>query len=162
MKTPLRLRDLMTVDPTDGSYDYDPLDLMINAYRKRKKGPFMADEGAETDESTPELKEVLTAAQRMARRASFRRNKSALRIGRARSLRRRASNVVLKARALRAARAEITKRLTGGKNKGDLSFGARAGVEKQLARKKTIIKSLAARLLPQVRAKDAARFQRKK
>ena len=37
MKKELRLKDLLTVDPTDGSYVYDPLDIMITAYKKRKR-----------------------------------------------------------------------------------------------------------------------------
>jgi hypothetical protein len=215
MKSEIRLKDLLTVDQTDGSYEYDPLDIMITAYKKRKTASMVSEENPEMEESlydtmskyelnaellridrnikklnsqpetptsksnlqilktsrelilsflkedTSELTEVLTAQQRMARRAAIRKNKSRLRVGRRAASRRRASNVVLKARALRAARNELTKRLTGGKSKGELSYAARANVEKQLASKKGIIKSLAARLISQVRTKENQRLKNK-
>ena len=209
----MRLKDLLTVDPTQGSYNYDPLDVMVTAYKKRKTESADGEEVPQVDESLfdtmskyelnselhrlnrqikkledqPEtasnksnleilrslrntvlmllkeddtnLQEVLTAQQRMARRAAIRKNKSRLRVGRRAASRRRASNTVLKARALRAARNELTKRLTGGKSKGELSYAARANVEKQLARKKGIIKSLASRLISQVRTKENQRIK---
>ena len=209
----MRLKDLLTVDPTQGSYNYDPLDVMVTAYKKRKTESTDGEEVPQVDESLfdtmskyelnselhrlnreikkledqPEtasnksnlqilrssrnivlmllkeddtnLQEVLTAQQRMARRAAIRKNKSRLRVGRRAASRRRASNTVLKARALRAARNELTKRLTGGKSKGELSYAARANVEKQLARKKGIIKSLASRLISQVRTKENQRIK---
>ena len=37
MKKEVRLKDLLIVDPTDGSYNYDPLDIMVTAYKKRKR-----------------------------------------------------------------------------------------------------------------------------
>jgi hypothetical protein len=215
MKSEIRLKDLLTVDQTDGSYEYDPLDIMITAYKKRKKASMVSEENPEVEESvfdtmskhelhaellrldrdikklnsqsetptsksnlkilktsrdfimsllkedTSELTEVLTAQQRMARRAAIRKNKSRLRVGRRAASRRRASNTVLKARAMRAARNELAKRLTGGKSKGELSYAARANVERQLARKKGIIKSLAARLISQVRTKENQRLKNK-
>jgi hypothetical protein len=215
MKSEIRLKDLLTVDQTDGSYEYDPLDIMITAYKKRKKASMVSEENPEVEESvfdtmskhelhaellrldrnikklnsqsetptsksnlkilktsrdfimsllkedTTELTEVLTAQQRMARRAAIRKNKSRLRVGRRAASRRRASNTVLKARAMRAARNELAKRLTGGKSKGELSYAARANVERQLARKKGIIKSLAARLINQVRTKENQRLKNK-
>lgn len=215
MKPEIRLKDLLTVDQTDGSYDYDPLDIMITAYKKRKTASMVSEENPEMEESlydtmskhelnaellridrdieklnshpetptsksnlailkssrdtilkllkedTSELTEVLTAQQRMARRAAMRKNKSRLKVGRRAASRRRASNAVLKARALRAARNELTRRLTGGKSKGELSYAARANVERQLARKKGIVKSLAARLISQVRTKENQRLKNK-
>jgi hypothetical protein len=208
MKSSLRLRDLLTVDQTDGSYDYDPLDIMITAYKKRKVSSMVSEKNPEMEESlydtmskhelnselarvnkhlskldpsntaavqtltdlrdlllkllnedVSSVNEVLSAAQRMARRAALRKNKARLRVGRRAASRRRASNTVLLARAKRAARNELTKRLTGGKSKGELSFAARANVEKQLARKKGIIKSLASRLINQVRKKENQRIK---
>jgi hypothetical protein len=212
MKKEVRLKDLLTVDPTDGSYDYDPLDIIVTAYKKRKRDWMISEEEPEMEESVydtmtkyelnaelrrinaeldrlkkqdktkevqasidlltnardsvlamlkeeVDLVEALTPQQRIKRRQIMRRLKSRIKIGRARAARRRASNEVLKARAQRAARNELTKRLTGGKSKGELSFAARARVEKMLAQKKTMIKSLAQRLLSQVRAKENARMK---
>jgi hypothetical protein len=212
MKKEVRLKDLLTVDPTDGSYDYDPLDIMITAYKKRKRDWMISEEEPEMEESvydtmskyelnaelrrinaelerlkkqdkTKEIQvsidlltnardsvlamlkeefeiiEALTPQQRMKRRQIMRRLKSRIKIGRARAARRRASNIVLKARAQRAARNELVKRLSGGKSKSELSFAARARVEKMLSQKKNLIKSLAQRLLSQVRAKENARLK---
>jgi hypothetical protein len=212
MKKEVRLKDLLTVDPTDGSYDYDPLDIVVTAYKKRKRDWMISEEEPEVEESVydtmskyelnaelrrinaeldrlkkqdktkeiqasidlltnardsvlamlkedVELTEALTPQQRMKRRQIMRSLKSRIKLGRQRAARRRASNEVLRARALRAARNELTKRLTGGKSKSELSFAARATVEKSLAQKKTMIKSLAQRLLSQVRAKENARMR---
>jgi len=212
MKKEVRLKDLLTVDPTDGSYEHDPLDIVVTAYKKRKRDWMISEEEPEVEESVydtmskyelnaelrrinaeldrlkkqdktkqvqasidlltnardsvlemlkeeVEIIEELTPQQRMKRRQNMRRLRSRIKIGRARAARRRASNEVLRARAQRAARNELTKRLTGGKSKSELSFAARARVEKALAQKKTMIKSLAQRLLSQVRAKENARMK---
>jgi hypothetical protein len=105
--------------------------------------------------------EVLTIQQRMARRAAMRRLKSRIKVGRERAKRRRASNEVLKARARRAARNQLAKRLLGGKSKSEVSYAARSRVEKALSKQKNLINSLATKLLTQVRAKEVARFRKK-
>ena len=228
MKKEVRLKDLLTVDPTDGSYNYDPLDIMITAYKKRKRDWMISEEdpececpadcdcdcdchdieesvydtmskhelNAELRRINDELKklksaektkdtlnkigiltnardsvlemlkeetivEVLTIQQRMARRAAMRRLKSRIKVGRERAKRRRASNEVLKARARRAARNQLAKRLLGGKSKSEVSYAARSRVEKTLSKQKNLINSLAAKLLTQVRAKEVARFRKK-
>jgi hypothetical protein len=228
MKKEVRLKDLLTVDPTDGSYDYDPLDIMITAYKKRKRDWMISETdpececeencdcdcdchdieesvydtmskhelNAELRRINDELKklksaektkdtlnkigiltnardsvlqmlkeetivEVLTIQQRMARRAAMRRLKSRIKVGRERAKRRRASNEVLKARARRAARNQLAKRLLGGKSKSEVSYAARSRVEKALSKQKNLINSLAAKLLTQVRAKEVARFRKK-
>jgi hypothetical protein len=228
MKKEVRLKDLLTVDPTDGSYNYDPLDIMITAYKKRKRDWMISETdpececpadcdcdcdchdieesvydtmskhelNAELRRINDELKklksaektkdtlnkigiltnardsvlqmlneetivEVLTIQQRMARRAAMRRLKSRIKVGRERAKRRRASNEVLKARARRAARNQLAKRLLGGKSKSEVSYAARSRVEKALSKQKNLINSLAAKLLTQVRAKEVARFRKK-
>jgi len=228
MKKEVRLKDLLVVDPTDGSYDYDPLDIMVTAYKKRKRDWMISETDPECEceedcdcdcdchnmeesvydtmskyelnaelrridaelkslkasEKTKEVLnkigimtnardtilqmlkedtvvEALTIQQRMARRAALRRNKSRIKVGRERAKRRRASNEVLKARARRAARNQLAKRLLGGKSKSEVSYAARSRVEKQLSKQKSLINSLSAKLLSQVRAKEAARFRKK-
>jgi hypothetical protein len=227
MKKEVRLKDLLTVDPTDGSYDYDPLDIMITAYKKRKRDWLISEEdpececpadcdcdcdchdieesvydtmskhelNAELRRINDELKklksaektkdtlnkigiltnardsvlqmlneetivEVLTIQQRMARRAAMRRLKSRIKVGRELAKRRRASNEVLKARARRAARNQLAKRLLGGKSKSEVSYAARSRVEKALTKQKNLINSLAAKMLIQVRAKETSRFKK--
>lgn len=229
MKKEVRLKDLLVVDPTDGSYDYDPLDIMVTAYKKRKYDWMISETDPECEceedcdcdcnchdieesvydtmskyelnaelrridaelkslKASEKTKEVLskigimtnardtilsmlkeeieplqelTVQQRMARRAAMRRLKSRIKVGRERAKRRRASNEVLKARARRAARNQLAKRLLGGKSKSDVSYAARSRVEKALAKQKNLINSLAAKMLSVVRAKEAARFKKK-
>lgn len=229
MKKEVRLKDLLVVDPTDGSYDYDPLDIMVTAYKKRKRDWMISEEDPECEcpeecdcdcdchdmaesvydtmskyELNAELRRIdielkslksaektkdilnkisiltnardtvlsmlkeetepiqeLTIQQRIARRAAMRRLKSRIKVGRERAKRRRASNEVLKARARRAARNQLAKRLLGGKSKGEVSYATRSRVEKALSKQKNLINSLAAKMLTVVRAKEAARFKRK-
>ena len=33
MKKEISLKDLLTVDPTDGSFDYDPIGIIVTAYK---------------------------------------------------------------------------------------------------------------------------------
>lgn len=228
MKKEIRLKDLLTVDPTDGSYDYDPLDIMVTAYKKRKRDWMISEEDPECEcledcdcdcdchdieesvydtmskhELNAELRRIdvelkalksaeksketdskisiltnardtvlsmlkeeteplqeLTIQQRMARRQAMRRLKSRIKVGRERAKRRRASNEVLKARARRAARNQLAKRLLGGKSKGEVSYASRSRVEKALTKQKNLINSLAAKMLIQVRAKETARFKK--
>ena len=213
MKKEISLKDLLTVDPTDGSFDYDPTGIIVTAYKKRKRDWMISEEDPEGVEESvydtmskyelnaelrrieAELKKLkalektketeskigiltnardtvmsmlkeetlteLTIQQRMARRQAMRRAKSRIKIGRERAKRRRASNEVLKARAKRAARNQIAKRLLGGKSKNEVSYAARSRVEKALSKQKNLINSLSAKLLSQVRAKEAARFRKK-
>lgn len=144
MKKEISLKDLLTVDPTDGSYDYDPDGLMVTAYKKRKH-----------------LDEQLTVQQRIARRNNMRRLKGRLKAGRKRASKRRASTAVLRTRARRAARAQIAKRILGGKSKGEVSYAARARVERALSKQKNLIQSLSAKLMTQIRAREASRFNKK-
>lgn len=228
MKKEIRLKDLLTVDPTGGSYVYDPLDIMVTAYKKRKRDWMISEtdpececpENCECDcdchnmeesvydtmskyELNAELRRItkqleslkkqggdkavidkigiltnardtvlsmlkeetldeeLTPQQRIKRRQIMKRLKSRIKVGRIRAARRRASFAVLKARANRAARALIAKRLLGGKSKSAVSFSSRSRVEKALASRKNLIRSMAAKLLPQIRAREAKRFSQK-
>lgn len=228
MKKEVRLKDLLVVDPTDGSYDYDPLDIMVTAYKKRKRDWMISEEDPECEcpedcdcdcdchdmaesvydtmskyELNAELRRInaeieslkkqdkdkdvinkiniltnardtvlsmlkeetvneeLTAQQRMKRRQIMKRLKSRIKIGRERASRRRASFAVLKARAQRAARNILAKRLLGGKSKSEVSYSARSRVEKALASRKNLIRSMASKLLPQIRAREAKRFSQK-
>ena len=47
------------------------------------------------------------------------------------------------------------------KKKGDLSFAARAGIEKKLANKKGMISKIAKKLLPGIKKKDRAKLKSK-
>ncbi len=228
MKKEIRLKDLLTVDPTGGSYSYDPLDIMVTAYKKRKRDWMISEKDPECEcpencecdcdchnmeesvydtmskyELNAELRRItkqleslkkqgndkavvdkidiltnardtvlnmlkeetldeeLTPQQRLKRRQIMKRLKSRIKTGRIRASKRRASFTVLKARANRAARALIAKRLLGGKSKSEVSFSARSRVEKALATRKNLISAMASKLLPQIRARENKRFSQK-
>lgn len=98
--------------------------------------------------------EALTAAQRLKAKANFRRNKSKIALGRKRAEKRVASTEKLKARAKKAARREVEKKLLRNKDKGELSFAARQSLEKRVDKKKPMIDRLAKRLLPTLKKKE--------
>jgi len=76
-------------------------------------------------------------------------------------MRRMASAEVLKGRALKQAKNLIVKKILKNKQKGDLSYGSRVNLEKQVAKRKGAILRLAKKLLPKVRQKDRTKLQNK-
>lgn len=107
------------------------------------------------------LEEALTIQQRMKMKQTFRRNKAKIQLGRRRSEKRMASKEVLQKRAKKQARNLIVKKILKNKDKGDLSYGARVNLEKQVAKRKGAIDRLVKKLLPKVRQKDRSKFQNK-
>ena len=106
--------------------------------------------------------EILNPAQRMRLKARLKKSKAKIALGRKRNARKLADKERLKNRASRAARAAVVKKVLKGKKKGDLSYAARANVEKLVANRGGVVKRLAKRLLPKVRQKDRAKFKKKK
>lgn len=104
-----------------------------------------------------DLDEALSAARRIKMRATMRKNASKLARGRRIALRRRPTLAVYENRAKRAARAMIFTKLAGGRHRGDLSYGQRAVIEKQMKNRKSAIQALARLLLPRIIKKDAER-----
>jgi hypothetical protein len=144
----ISFKDFLLTDPTEGSYPEDKEGLLAYQASKRKSG-------AHVDESKGVVSEApLNAVQRRKRAISFRRNRAKIKLGRLRAKRRYASVDKLKARAQRAARSAIAKKLMGGKSKGSASYTQRASIERQLSRRTSQIDALARRLLPSVRKKD--------
>jgi len=116
---------------------------------------------ANTDESVNEedASEALDMKQRLARGRSARKNKAKLAMGRKRAGRRIASMPVLKKRAQRAARRTMTKRLTKGVAKTDLSPARKKEIEKRLDKPafKTKINRLVKRTIKDIRKAEIAR-----
>jgi len=116
---------------------------------------------ANTDESVNEedATEALDMKQRLARGRSARKNKAKLAMGRKRAGRRIASMPVLKKRAQRAARRTMTKRLTKGVAKTDLSPARKKEIEKRLDKPafKTKINRLVKRTIKDIRKAEIAR-----
>ena len=103
--------------------------------------------------------EALDMKQRLARGRSARKNKAKMAMGRKRAGRRIASMKVLKKRAQRAARKTMTKRLTKGIAKTDLSPARKREIEKRLDKPafKTKIGRLVKRTIKDIRKKEIAR-----
>jgi len=103
--------------------------------------------------------EALDMKQRLARGRSARKNKAKLAMGRKRAGRRIASMAVLKKRARRAARKTMTKRLTKGIAKADLSVSRKREIEKRLDKPafKTKVNRLVKRTIKDIRKKEIAR-----
>ena len=105
------------------------------------------------------MDEALDMKQRLARGRAARKNKAKLAMGRKRAGRRIASMKVLKKRAQRAARKTMTKRLTKGVAKTDLSPARKKEIEKRLDKPafKTKIGRLVKRTIKDIRKKEIAR-----
>jgi hypothetical protein len=101
--------------------------------------------------------EALNMQQRMKLARSLKKNKAKIAIGRKRAARKVASMDVLKKRANKQARMTIMKKITKGVEKGDLSMGRRASIEKRLDKMKPKIQKLAKKLLPKVRKGELER-----
>ena len=113
-----------------------------------------------TVEST-DMQEALNVQQRMKLKQSMRRNKAKIAMGRKRAARKLASPEKLQKRAEKAARTVMVKKILKDKDKSDLSYAARKGIEDRLAKKKGQIKTMAKKLLKTVRLKDRAKLQKK-
>jgi hypothetical protein len=105
--------------------------------------------------------EALTISQRQKRKASFRKNKAKIMMARKKAAKKMASPEKLKARATLAARNLIIKKILKNKSKDQLSFSARADLEKKVSNKAAAIKKIARKLLPQVKKADKAKFKNK-
>ncbi len=114
--------------------------------------------GALNEELTPEeLQEVLNVQQRIKRAAAARRQKGAMRIGRRRAINRKASRSSLKRRAQRTARKFMRARMLRGQKYSDLSYSARASLDRRLKIKTKSVNRLAMRLLPRISAAEMKR-----
>jgi hypothetical protein len=117
------------------------------------------EEDAEMDK---ELEEVLDIQTRMKMKQSMRRNKAKIAMGRRRAERRIAGTEKLKKRAQRQARKAVMDKILKDRSKDELSYGARANIEKQVNRRATVIARMAKKLLPKVRQAERSKMKPKK
>ena len=125
-------------------------------YRAQKRRRTIGEAVEETEE---QLDEVLDMQQRMKKKATMRRLKSKIALGRKRAAKKRANPEQIKKRADRRARAAMFKKLAQGKGKGEMSMSDRKAIEKRLESKKGVIKRMAKKLIPTVRKDDQSRKQ---
>ena len=95
-----------------------------------------------------DMVEVLSVAQRRATGRRLKRMSG--RIQRSKKIKQKklADRGTLQKRASRAAREKLTKKLTGGKGKSELTLAQRLAVGKKLAAKSNVIAAMARKLLP--------------
>lgn len=114
-----------------------------------------------TQEELVQLDEVLDARARVKKAQQLRRMKTRVAMGRKRAAKRIANTQTIKKRAVVRARNRIIRRLTQGRGKGALSYGARQQLDKRLARMKGGIQRLAIKLVRQVRQDDINKLRKK-
>jgi hypothetical protein len=119
-------------------------------------------ETVEEFDNMVDTNEALTAQQRMKMKATFRKNKAKIALGKKKAAKKLASPEKLKAKADKQARNILTKKILKGKDKAELSFAGRADLEKKLAKKKGAIAKISKKLLPQVRAADREKLKNNK
>jgi hypothetical protein len=113
-------------------------------------------------EFTEEWQEAFTMQQRIKAKATFKKNKSKIELGRKKAAKKLASPEKLKARAVKQARNMIAKKILKDKDKDDLGFSGRQGLEKQLDKKKGAINKLATKLLPSIKVADREKLRKNK
>lgn len=104
--------------------------------------------------------EAMTLATRMKMKAAFRKNKAKILRGRKKAAKKLASMDKLQGRAEKQARNILLKKILQGKDKSDLSFAARQGIEKKLEKKRNAIKRIAKKLLPSVKKADREKLKK--
>ena len=127
-------KDFLTVDYT-GTGDEQ---LAKNA-KRRKTDDTSGDLAASYD---PSVDEALTMAQRQKMKMAMRKNKAKIALGQKKARNKLASPEKLKSRAEKAARNILIKKITKDKDKADLSYAARASIEKRLEKKAQQLKRL--------------------
>ena len=104
--------------------------------------------------------EAVTMKTRMKMKATMRKNKAKIAIGRKKAQKKLASPEKLKQRARKQARNVIANKLLKGKNKAELSYSARQDLEKRIAKKQGAILKIAKKLLPIVKVKERERLKK--
>lgn len=145
-------KDFLTVD-----YTATGDEMLAKNAKRRKTDDTSGDLVASND---PLVDEALTQSQRLKLKAVMRKNKAKIRLGQKRARKRLASDEKLKKRAEKQARNILVKRITKDKDKSDLTYAARANIEKQLEKKKGAIKRIARKLLPIVKKADREKLKR--
>ena len=144
-------KDFLTVDYT-GTGD----EMLAKFAKRRKTDDTSGDLVASND---PEIDEALTQSQRQKLKAVMRKNKAKIKLGQKKAAKKLASKEKLQKRAEKKARDILVKKITKDKSKDELSYAARANIEKQLEKKKGAIKKIAKKLLPQVKKADREKLK---
>ena len=116
---------------------------------------------AELSEDSVDFSEAMSLQHSMKMKAAFRKNKAKIALGKKKAERKLATPEKLQKRAERHARDLLVKKILKDKDKSDLSYAGREGIEKKLKNKKAAIKKIARKLLPQIKKADRAKLKQK-
>ena len=147
MAKPLRFKDMINSEPAPGE------DELINYKKSKKKRTYSGNEDVEPETEALSIAQLMKVGRRM------KRLKQKIKIGREKAKRRMANKEVLQRRARKAARKAVLKKLTKGKDKGDLPFARRQELEKRLSKPsvKKRIDMIAKRMFKDVRKREVER-----
>ena len=106
------------------------------------------------------IDEVMTVSQRIKRGRIMKMKSNVIQRKRAISMKKRASSEKLQKRAQKKARSIVAKKIMGDKTRDEMGYGELEYLEKKLGTKKSIIKKIAKRLLPQVKQDETERLEK--
>jgi|DEB0MinimDraft_6_1074348.scaffolds.fasta_scaffold06913_2 monoamine oxidase len=112
-------------------------------------------------ESTEELDEALTRAQRIKRSQIAKRNKAKIQRALKRGKNKKASTETLQKRAKKKARDLLYTKLLKGRNRADVSAGEQERIEKKLDKMQGGINRIAKKLLPQLKKAEQEKGKKK-
>ena len=135
----IRFKDFTPVDYMPGE------DELIKRQAKKRK---IADQEHEAVEPTDE---ALSMAQRRAKSRQMKKYRARLKVGRKKARMKIANQKVLNRRARKAARNAITKKLTKGIPKADLTPARKQEIERRLDKMGPRVTRLAKKMLPKLR-----------
>ena len=112
----------------------------------------------EEEEEEEEIKEALSASMRLKKRQTFARTKAKRNISKGLKLRRASDPATLQKRARMAARRALYRRFLKGRNKSQLSAAEKDRLESQVTRLRSVMSTLAQRMLPKIRSIEQKRL----
>lgn len=104
------------------------------------------------------MDEALTPSQRLKRSRVMKMKSNIIAKKRAISMKRRAPSEVIQKRAMKKARDILTTKILNNRSKSELGFGELENLEKKLGKKKSVIKKIAKKLLPQIKKSEQERI----
>ena len=109
-----------------------------------------------------EISEALTAVQRKKRSKIMQQKSAQIARKRERTMNKMAPLPKLKKRALKKARDILSKKILKDRDKNDLPLAGKEALEKKLDKKKAVIKRIAKKLLPTIKAKETERINQRR
>ena len=140
----MNFKDFLTVD-------YTKTDDEFLSYQAHKRHRGVVGEDVDDVEEALSRQARLKASQRMKRMSKR------IQMAKKRAMKRAPTSDVVKNRARKQARSQMLKKWTRGQEKGDMSIGRRAELEKRLKKAQPKVDRLAKKLIPTIRKQDRAR-----